>query len=423
MTMADVDGIAYPSTMPTAYSPVTDLDEEIPADITAADQQPDWSDPVQAAAVRAELTKLPGLVSWEEAGQLRSLLAKAAVGSYHVIQAGDCAEDPAECEPPAIMRKADLIDSLADMMAAGTGKPVLRIGRIAGQFAKPRSESTETVDGVELPVYRGHLVNSPEPTVQGRRADPTRMLSCYHASYSAVTHLRRRISAWASPACARVWTSHEALVLDYELPLLRRNSSGDVLLASTHLPWIGERTRRPDGPHAMMLAKVANPVACKVGPTVRARELLALCARLDPERECGRLTLIARMGAQLADRLLPPLVRAVSRAGHQVVWLCDPMHGNTVKSPAGVKVRSVKTIVAEVHAFQRAVTRAGGVPGGLHLEMTPFDVRECVWAEPAELESREKNPQPPTATSYCDPRLNPAQAVEVVREWACPTPR
>jgi 3-deoxy-7-phosphoheptulonate synthase len=161
---------------------------------------------------------------------------------------------------------------------------------------------------------------------------------------------------------------------------------------------------------------VANPVACKIGPTTQPAELLALCARLDPGRQPGRLTLIARMGAALAGTVLPPLVSAVRRAGHHVVWLCDPMHGNTVKSPTGVKVRSVRTIIAEVRAFQQAVTEAGGTPAGLHLETTPFDVAECVWGDPAELGASEAD----AATSYCDPRLNPAQAVEVVRAWADP---
>ncbi|MFI2662494.1 3-deoxy-7-phosphoheptulonate synthase [Micromonospora carbonacea] len=404
----------YPWPSATAAAPYPDLGEDVPWDFGAAEQQPDWADPVRAAAVRAELARLPALVTWDEVRQLRSLLAEAAAGDYLVVQAGDCAEDPAECTPSTVLRKAGLLDALAGVMAAATGKPVLRIGRIAGQFAKPRSASTEIVDGVELPVYRGHLVNGPEPTAAARRATPERMLDCYHAAFSAVTDLRRRISAWTPASGAPVWTSHEALVFDYELPLLRRTPSGTIL-ASTHLPWIGERTRRPDGPHAMMLARTANPVACKVGPTTRPEDLLTLCARLDPGREPGRLTLIARMGAGAAAAALPPLVSAVRRAGHPVVWLCDPMHGNTEKTPSGVKVRSVRTVVAEVRAFQAAVTTAGGTAAGLHLETTPFDVAECVWEDPAGVE-----PGAVTAT-YCDPRLNTAQAVEVVRAWATPS--
>ncbi|MCF3177044.1 3-deoxy-7-phosphoheptulonate synthase [Streptomyces sioyaensis] len=389
-----------------------------PWDIGSAEQQPDWPDPAQAATVGAELARLPGLVTWEEVRLLRTLLAGAAAGHYQVIQAGDCAEDPAECAPPAVLHKAGLLDALAGVMEAGTGTPVVRIGRIAGQFAKPRSATTETVAGLTLPVYRGHLVNAPEPTPLARRADPQRMLDCYDAAARALTCLRQRTSAGTPSTAAPVWTSHEALVFDYELPLLRRTPTGHTLLASTHLPWIGERTRQPDGPHAMMLAHVANPVACKVGPTTRPDELLALCSRLDPAREPGRLTLIARMGARTAATALPPLVTAVHRAGHPVAWLCDPMHGNTVKSPTGAKVRSVRSLLTEVRAFLTAVTEAGGTPAGLHLETTPFDVTECVWDDLAELTPTHSVSAKPVPTSHCDPRLNPAQAVEVARAWA-----
>ncbi|WP_030684505.1 3-deoxy-7-phosphoheptulonate synthase [Streptomyces sp. NRRL B-1347] len=391
------------------------MDEDFPRDLGAAAQQPDWTDSVQVAAARAELARLPGLVTGEEVRLLRTLLAEAAGGHYLVIQAGDCAEDPAECEPATVLRKAGLLDALAGVMVAGTGRPVVRVGRIAGQFAKPRSATTERVDGVELPVYRGHLVNGPEPTAEARRPDPRRLLECYDAAHRAVTYLRQRTSDWTLPTGAPVWTSHEALVLDYELPLLRRTAAGDVLLASTHLPWIGERTRHPDGPHARMLAQVANPVACKVGPTTRPDDLLALCSRLDPGREPGRLTLISRMGAAKVRTALPPLVTAVRSAGHRVAWLCDPLHGNTVKSPSGVKVRSVRTVVAEVRAFLDVVAAAGGTPAGLHLETTPHDVAECVWADPAELDAEAA---PAAHASLCDPRLNPAQAVEVARAWA-----
>lgn len=417
-TTSSMGSIGFPSIMSTSDSPLTDLDDELLRGITTAEQQPDWGEALQVAAVRAQLARLPGLVSSDETHQLRALLAQAAEGRYHVIQAGDCAEDPAECAPSTVMRKAALIDALAALMTANTGKPVLRVGRIAGQFSKPRSSSTEVVGGIELPAYRGHMVNRPEPTAQARRPDPTRMLDCYHAAYAAVAQLRQRVSSWAAPSGAPVWTSHEALVFDYELPMLRRTPSGGTLLASTHLPWIGERTRDPDGPHAMMLARVANPVACKVGPTIEPDELLALCARLDPECQPGRLVLIARMGADAAGHLLPPLVSAVRLAGHPAVWLCDPMHGNTVKLPDSRKVRYVKTIVAEINAFQQAVAAAGGIPGGLHLETTPFDVTECAWDDPAELQIRDEGrmyaKQP---VSHCDPRLNPTQAVEAVSVW------
>ncbi|WP_435865218.1 3-deoxy-7-phosphoheptulonate synthase [Streptomyces spectabilis] len=404
----------YPLHAFAVEAPLHDLDEDFPRDLGAAAQQPDWTDSVQVAAARAELARLPGLVTWEEIRLLRTLLAEAASGHYLVIQAGDCAEDPAECAPATVMRKAGLLDALAGVMVAGTGQPVVRIGRIAGQFAKPRSATTEHIGGVELPVYRGHLVNGPEPTAEARRPDPRRLLECYYAAHRAVTYLRQRTSDWTLPTGAPVWTSHEALVLDYELPLLRRTAAGHVLLASTHLPWIGERTRHPDGPHARMLAQVTNPVACKVGPATRPEDLLALCSRLDPDREPGRLTLISRMGAAAVRTALPPLVTAVRTAGYRVAWLCDPLHGNTVRSPSGVKVRSVRTVVAEVRAFLDVVAAAGGTPAGLHLETTPHDVAECVWTDPAELDAGAAASAP---SSLCDPRLNPAQAVEVARAW------
>ncbi|MCX4775214.1 3-deoxy-7-phosphoheptulonate synthase (plasmid) [Streptomyces sp. NBC_01260] len=380
--------------------------------LVAAEQQPVWADPARAAAVRTELAARPGLVGWEEIQMLRMLMAEAAVGTYQIIQAGDCAEDPAECGPQAVNRKIGLIDALAGVMKINTGRPVIRIGRIAGQFAKPRSSPTEVVGGRELPVYRGHLVNGPAATPEARRADPDRMLTCYAAADRATTLLRQRTGAWMPPTGAPVWTSHEALVLDYERPLLRRAAGGQSYLSSTHLPWIGERTRDPAGSHVRLLAQVANPVACKVGPTMSAVELVDLCARLDPGREPGRLTLIARMGVDHVAARLPALVAAVREAGHPVSWLCDPMHGNTVKAPVGLKTRSVQTVIEEVVAFQQAVTGAGGIASGLHLETTPDDVTECVWSQVQSADVGQRY------TTLCDPRLNPRQAVAVAGAWS-----
>jgi 3-deoxy-7-phosphoheptulonate synthase len=406
------------SAMPLA-SPVRDRDLRPPAAtgvdpgrLVAAEQQPVWADPGRASAVRAELAARPGLVGWEEVQMLRMLMAEAAGGTYQVIQAGDCAEDPAECGPQAVNRKIGLIDALAGVMKINTGRPVIRIGRIAGQFAKPRSSPTEVVDGRELPVYRGHLVNGPAATPEERRADPERMLACYAAADRATTLLRQRTGAWMPPTGAPVWTSHEALVLDYERPLLRRTAGGQSYLASTHLPWIGERTRDPQGSHVRLLAQVANPVACKVGPTLSPAELVDLCTRLDPGREPGRLTLIARMGVEQVAARLPALVAAVREAGHPVSWLCDPMHANTVKTPTGLKTRSVATIIEEVVAFQQAVTGAGGIAAGLHLETTPDDVSECVWSQAQSADVARRY------TTLCDPRLNPRQAVAVAGAWS-----
>ncbi|WP_246107608.1 3-deoxy-7-phosphoheptulonate synthase [Saccharothrix saharensis] len=361
-----------------------------------AAQQPSWSDR-RARAMRARLARWDGLVSPVEVGSLRSELAEVAAGRGLVVQAGDCAEPFAECGPRHVTPKAALVDRLAT--ALGGGLPVVRVGRMAGQFAKPRSQPTEVVKGVELPVYRGDLVNAPQPHVLARQPDPARLVAGYHAA-RWVTELLRHHHPWLR-------TSHEALVLDYELPLVRRDERGVPLLTSTHWPWIGDRTRHVDGAHVRLLASVANPVACKVGPGMRPQELRELCARLDPEREPGRLTLIARLGADRVAGLLPPLVAAVRAAGHPVIWLCDPMHGNTVTDARGRKTRLVDTVVREVAGFLAAVHDAGGVAGGLHLETTPDEVEECGWDGF------------PTGSyeSLCDPRLNPGQALAVVAAW------
>ncbi|MFD7905848.1 3-deoxy-7-phosphoheptulonate synthase [Kitasatospora sp. NPDC059722] len=374
-------------------------------------QQPDWAGHPELGPVRAELASLPPLVTVEDTDVLRTLLAEAAVGRIQIIQSGDCAEDWAEATPGDVARKAGLLEVLAGVMRMTSHKPVLRVGRLAGQYAKPRSKPTETVGDVELPVYRGHMVNSPEPDAELRRPDPKRMLTGYQSAREVVGLLgwngRDRRTRPDTPA----WTSHEALLLDYELPMLRTQPDGRLLLGSTHWPWIGERTRQVDGAHVAMLAAVANPVACKVGPTMTADELLALCAKLDPERTPGRLTLIARMGADTVGERLPDLVRAVRLAGHPVVWLTDPMHGNTVSGPGGLKTRLVTTVVKEVVDFHRAVTCAGGTAGGIHLETTPDEVTECVADRDRLHEVGGKY------TSFCDPRLNPRQAVSVVSAW------
>ncbi|NUT54034.1 MAG: phospho-2-dehydro-3-deoxyheptonate aldolase [Saccharothrix sp.] len=374
-----------------------------------APQQPPWPDQARAARVRRDLATRPALVGPDDVRVLRALLARVAAGEAHVVQAGDCAEDPAECTVGYVARKAALLDVLAGTMKLNTHKPVLRAGRLAGQFAKPRSAPTETVRGVELPVYRGHMVNSPEPDPERRRPDPRRLLSGYLAAREVMGNL-----GWPSGGAAfeaPVWTSHEALLLDYELPMVRRTPSGELLLTSTHWPWIGERTRQPDGGHVALLSRVVNPVACKVGPTTTPDDLLAVCARLDPDREPGRLTLISRLGAHAVRDRLPVLVDAVRSAGHPVIWLCDPMHGNTVRTPSGLKTRVVDTIRHEIRAAQRAIAEAGGVAGGLHLETATDDVTECA-AHADDLDHVGDK-----YTSFCDPRLNPEQAVSLVAAW------
>ncbi|MFJ8665627.1 3-deoxy-7-phosphoheptulonate synthase [Streptomyces sp. NPDC093600] len=375
-------------------------------------QQPDWAHHPRLDTARAHLRRMPALVDIEAVHRLRSLLGEAAAGHLQIVQAGDCAEDPAEATPEDVARKTALLDVLSGTMKLASGKPVLRVGRLAGQFGKPRSRPTETVNGVELPVYRGHLVNRPEPDPELRRPDPDHLLSGYRAASDTMHYLGWRGSAGRrSEFGVPVWTSHEALLLDYELPMLRREPDGSLLLASTHWPWVGERTRQPDGAHIALLAAVSNPVAVKVGPSMTPEELLALCERLDPERSPGRLTLISRMGAENAPRKLPALVKAVAAAGHPVLWLSDPMHGNTVSGPDGLKTRLVETVVCEIQAFQEAVCAGGGVAAGLHLETTPEAVTECV-SDAVELDRIGDK-----YLSFCDPRLNPQQAVEVTSAW------
>lgn len=382
--------------------------EMLPIPLEKARQQPAWEDQAQLQRARETLAARPGLVDETDVSTLRAHLAQVSAGAAEVVQAGDCAEDPAECGPADVARKAAVLDLLAGALKLSGCRPVVRVGRIAGQFAKPRSQPTEQLDGEELPVYRGHLVNGPAPRADERRPDPLRLVTGYMAAADILSSL-----GWGgSESIERpVWSSHEALILDYELPLLRRTSDGGLLLASTHWPWIGERTRQPDGPHVALLAQVVNPVAVKVGPGVSPDELRELCALLDPDRTPGRLTLIVRMGAGHVAERLPKLVETVRAAGHPVVWLTDPMHGNTVVTRSGHKTRYVRTLQREVREFRAVLAQAGAFPGGVHLETTPDQVTECV------LDEWEADRVEKAYTSFCDPRLTVEQAIEVLAAW------
>ncbi|MES9535748.1 MULTISPECIES: 3-deoxy-7-phosphoheptulonate synthase [unclassified Actinomadura] len=377
----------------------------------AAPQQPDWSDPAQVRRMRELLASRPALVRARDVMRLRSLLAEVAEGRSLVLQAGDCAEDPDECTPEHLRKKSAALHTLAGALTVITDKPVHRAGRIGGQFAKPRSSPTEQAGELLLPVFRGHLVNDPAPTPESRRPDPLRLLTGFMAASEMMEYLGWRGARSLPHSDPPIWTSHEALLLDYEVPLVRRAESGALVLGSTHWPWIGERTRQPDGPHVDLLSQVANPVACKVGPATTRDELRALCRRLDPEREPGRLTLIARMGAEQAAYRLMPLVEAVLGEGHPVIWICDPMHANTVRTPEGRKTRLVKTLMREVQDFVPAVQAAGGVAGGLHLETTPDDVTECV------VDEADFGGVGDRYRTFCDPRLTLWQAVAVISAW------
>lgn len=401
---------------------VTPVLPDIISDIqrSVALQRPEWNDDAQLPWVLANLAARQPLVSAEQVDTLRSLLARVAAGDAHVVQAGDCCEDPRECSPQHVRRKSAVLDLLAGTIKLGTNKPVIRVGRIAGQFAKPRSKPLEQIGDLLLPVFRGHMVNDPMPDASWRRPDPRRILACYKVAKPVMDQLgwlEPRTSPAHAPFEAPIWTSHEALLLEYELPMIRERGDGRRWLGSTHWPWVGYRTSQLHGAHVTLLAGITNPVACKVGPTMSPGALLDLCERLDPHRQPGRLTLIARMGAgRVADRL-PGLVEVVHSAGHPVIWLCDPMHGNTITTLDGYKTRLLEDIIREVDDFKRAVAIGNGVAGGIHLETTPNDVTECV-ADASEIGSVGDR-----YTTLCDPRLTPWQAVSVISAWTRATSR
>ncbi|HLY83226.1 MAG TPA: 3-deoxy-7-phosphoheptulonate synthase class II [Acidimicrobiales bacterium] len=423
-----------------------------------AGQQPDWPDPAALEGALKSLSVLPPLVFAGEARRLRAALAQAAGGKAFLLQAGDCAESFSDFTADAIRDKLKVILQMAVVLTYGSGVPVIKLGRIAGQFAKPRSSPTELIGGVELPSFRGHLVNDDAPTAQARVPDPNRLLAAYHQSASTLNLLRAfttggfadlsqvhvwnqqfvassneglRYEAIASEidravqfirACGidltsattlqqvDFWTSHEALILGYEEALTRRDSlTGDWYDCSAHLLWVGERTREPEGAHVAFLTGVGNPVGCKVGPTATEAEVVRICQMLDPDRTPGRLILISRMGAARVATSLPPLLRAVRRAGHPVVWVCDPMHGNTFVSPGGLKTRHFDHVLAEISAFF-AVCRAEGVwPGGVHVELTGDNVTECLGGAEEVLEDHLDS----RYTTTCDPRLNARQSLDL----------
>lgn len=379
-----------------------------------AAQQPEWRHHRAYQRSQLAMRAAAPLVTGGELDELRRCLARVAVGEAQVMQVGDCAESFFECTHAHTHAKLETLNLLGDRFQRHTGRPVVRIGRIGGQFAKPRSQPTERHGDLELPSFRGHLVNSEVPTRAARHADPRRMLWAYQASARVLAwvnaHREVRAELTGASVASGPWSSHEALIVDYEAGLTRTDTeTGERLLTSTHFPWIGERTRQPDSAHVRLLAAVTNPVGCKVGPTASIAEVLELCTLLDPERTPGRLVLIARMGHNRVAEALPDLVDAVHRAGHPVVWLCDPMHGNTVRAPGGTKTRYLSDVIAEARQFQRVLERQGRHPGGLHLEVAADDVTECIGGaidSPALLATR--------YTSLCDPRLNPEQAIELV---------
>ncbi|MBM7075203.1 MULTISPECIES: 3-deoxy-7-phosphoheptulonate synthase [Micromonospora] len=365
-------------------------------------QQPTWPDRDELDAVADYLSGLPALTEVAEIRRLREDIARASAGEAFVLQAGDCAEPLGMAATTSARAKHRAITALGERLARELRRPTIGVGRLAGQFAKPRSEPFEAVDGQLLPVFRGLMVNEPEATAAARQADPYRLLSCYYTA--------RQVVAELSAAGGGVRTSHEVLILEYEQALTRLDeASGEWFLRSTHLPWVGERTRAVDGAHLNFLAGLGNPVAVKVGPSATVDEVLRICALLDPHRRPGRLTLISRMGHRKIADHLPSLVRAVADAGHPVAWMCDAMHGNTVRGAGGVKTRHLDTIVDELTTFVEVLRSHGREPAGLHLEIAADDVTECVGAGVVDESQLGR-----AYRSLCDPRLNHEQADAVV---------
>ena len=426
-------------------------------------QMPTYPDVEALHAVEARLASYPPLVFAGEARRLRRALALAAEGQAFVLQGGDCAESFGDFTANIIRDTFRVLLQMAVVLTFGGGMPVVKLGRMAGQFAKPRSSDTETVAGESLPTYRGDIINGPDFTAAMRVPDPARMEMGYFQSAGTLNLLRafanggyadlHEVHRWnldfaaRSPLAERYqdlasrigetlsfmqacgvtslntpqvretdfYTSHEALLLPYEQALTRVDSTtGDTYACSAHFLWIGDRTRQADGAHVEFLRGVKNPIGLKVGPTLEPDDLLRLIDRLNPANEAGRLTLISRMGAEQVATKLPPLVRAVKRAGARVVWLCDPMHGNTISTAAKVKTRSFEAIVTEVQRFFDVHGEAGTWAGGVHVEMTGRNVTECVGGAHRLTEADLAR----SYETFCDPRLNAEQSLELAFQVA-----
>ncbi len=421
-------------------------------------QQPVYPDPAAAQAVEERLAKQPPLVFAGEARRLKKGLAKVAAGKAFLLQGGDCAESFAEFSAKNIRDSFRVILQMAVVLTFGGGLPVVKVGRMAGQFAKPRSSDTETQNGVTLPSYRGDIINGLEFTAESRTPDPERMMEVYHQSASTLNLLRafaqggyadlHKVHCWNldfvngdlqaeryrdmsdrigealtfMKACGidgeripeiretEFFTSHEALLLPYEQALTRVDSTtNDWYDVSAHMLWLGDRTRDPDDAHVEFLRGVKNPLGIKCGPTMDPDALIRLLDTLNPQDEEGRLVLIARMGADKIEAALPPLLRKVKEAGRKVIWCSDPMHGNTEQTASRYKTRNFGKILAEVTGFFSVCEAEGVWPGGIHLEMTGRDVTECTGgaSDVTETDLAE------CYETHCDPRLNASQALEM----------
>ncbi|MDX9895215.1 MAG: 3-deoxy-7-phosphoheptulonate synthase class II [Desulfofustis sp.] len=425
-------------------------------------QQPNWPNQAAVDKVLAELSILPPLVFAGEIRALKGLLAKAVNGDAFLLQGGDCAEDFSQVTAPKIRETLKVLLQMAVTLTYAGGVPVIKVGRIAGQFAKPRSSDTEQVGDLVLPSYRGDMVNSPEPTMDARLANPKRMLKGYNMSAATLNLLRaftrggfaalHRVQAWnqefvaQSPmgrsyermakqidqairfmetigismdtpqiTQAQFFTSHEALLLGYEEALTRVDStSGGWYDCSAHLLWIGERTRQVDGAHVEFLRGVLNPIGVKIGPGYEIDDIKRLIDKLNPDNEPGRLTFITRFGLKNIEQRLPPLLREMKREGRNIVWSCDPMHGNTYTSSSGHKTRNFNDILFEITSFFEAHWAEGTIPGGVHFELTGDNVTECIGGARDIVDGDlDRN-----YLTTCDPRLNAEQSLEVAFQIA-----
>ncbi|HEY4225989.1 MAG TPA: 3-deoxy-7-phosphoheptulonate synthase class II [Pseudolysinimonas sp.] len=417
-------------------------------------QQPEWPDAVAVAAASAELATLPPLIFAGEVDILRERLARAARGESFLLQGGDCAETFAGATAEQIRNRLKTLLQMAVVLTYGASMPIVKMGRMAGQFAKPRSSDFETQGEVTLPAYRGDIVNGYPFTPESRQADPHRLIQGYHTSASTLNLIRaftqggfadlREVHSWnkgfaTNPANQRYaslaseidravkfmeaagadfdelkrvefYTSHEGLLMDYERPMTRIDSrNGTPVNTSAHFLWIGERTRDLDGAHVDYFSRIRNPIGVKLGPSTTADDMERLIDKLDPDREPGRLTFITRMGAGKVRDALPPLLEAIKSFDAMPLWVTDPMHGNGLTTPTGYKTRRFDDVVDEVRGFFESHRAAGTHPGGIHVELTGDDVTEC-------LGGSEQIDEATLATKYeslCDPRLNHMQSLEL----------
>ena len=420
-------------------------------------QMPDYTDEAALSAVEAQLSKYPPLVFAGEARRLKNELAKASRGEAFLLQGGDCAESFSDFSADAIRDTFKVMLQMAMVLTYGAKVPVIKVGRMAGQFAKPRSAPTEVIDGIELPSYRGDIINELEFTPDARIPDPAKMLQGYTQSAATLNLLRafstggyadvHKVHSWTlgftedekaekyrdlanrisdtldfmkaagvdsdrahTLQTVDFYTSHESLLLEYEEALCRQDStSGQWLAGSGHMIWIGDRTRQPDGAHVEFCRGVMNPIGLKCGPSTTADDLKVLMYKLNPQNEAGRLTLIARFGAGQVGDHLPRLIQAVKEEGANVVWSCDAMHGNTIKSSTGFKTRPFDSVLREVREFFAIHNAEGTIPGGVHFEMTGQNVTECTGGVHA-LSEEDLSDRYHTA---CDPRLNASQSLEL----------